>query len=146
MSKLSKRGYGEGTVYDHVVRLLSAHALHEGVLLDLGCGFGTVAASCAEIGLDYLGVGAEPDGLEDLAKQGFSTAFVDLSESAALVERLEEVLAGRQLAAITALEVIERLARPGELLAVLADLANRHAGAPLVVSAAVVSDRKSTRL
>ena len=139
MSKLSKRGYGEGTVYDHVVRLLSAHALHEGVLLDLGCGFGTVAASCAEIGLDYLGVGAEPDGLEDLAKQGFSTAFVDLSESAALVERLEELLAGRQLAAITALEVIERLARPAELLAVLADLANRHAGAPLVVSAANVS-------
>ena len=139
MSKLSKRGYGEGTVYDHVVRLLSAHALHEGVLLDLGCGFGTVAASCAEIGLDYLGVGAEPDGLEDLAKQGFSTALVDLSESAALVERLEEVLAGRQLAAITALEVIERLARPAELLAVLADLANRHAGAPLVVSAANVS-------
>ena len=139
MSKLSKRGFGEGTVYDHVVRLLSAHALHEGVLLDLGCGFGTVAASCAEIGLDYLGVGAEPDGLEDLAKQGFSTALVDLSESAALVERLEEVLAGRQLAAITALEVIERLARPAELLAVLADLANRHAGAPLVVSAANVS-------
>ena len=139
MSKLSKRGYGEGTVYDHVVRLLSAHALHEGVLLDLGCGFGTVAASCAEIGLDYLGVGAEPDGLEDLAKQGFSTARVDLSESAGLVERLEEVLAGRQLAAITALEVIERLARPAELLAVLADLANRHAGAPLVVSAANVS-------
>ena len=139
MSKLSKRGYGEGTVYDHVVRLLSAHALHEGVLLDLGCGFGTVAASCAEIGLDYLGVGAEPDGLEDLAKQGFSTALVDLSESAGLVERLEEVLAGRQLAAITALEVIERLARPAELLAVLADLANRHAGAPLVVSAANVS-------
>ena len=139
MSKLSKRGYGEGTVYDHVVRLLSAHALHEGVLLDLGCGFGTVAASCAEIGLDYLGVGAEPDGLEDLAKQGFSPALVDLSESAALVERLEEVLAGRQLAAITALEVIERLARPAELLAVLADLANRHAGAPLVVSAANVS-------
>ena len=139
MSKLSNRGYGEGTVYDHVVRLLSAHALHEGVLLDLGCGFGTVAASCAEIGLDYLGVGAEPDGLEDLAKQGFSTALVDLSESAALVERLEEVLAGRQLAAITALEVIERLARPAELLAVLADLANRHAGAPLVVSAANVS-------
>ena len=139
MSKLSKRGFGEGTVYDHVVRLLSAHALHEGVLLDLGCGFGTVAASCAEIGLDYLGVGAEPDGLEDLAKQGFSTALVDLSESAALVERLEEALAGRQLAAITALEVIERLARPAELLAVLADLANRHAGAPLVVSAANVS-------
>ncbi len=139
MSKLSKRDHVEGTVYDHVVRLLSAHALHEGVLLDLGCGFGAVAASCVELGLDYVGVDTEPDGLEDLAKQGLSTPRVDLSESAVLVERLEEVLAGRQLAAITALGVIERLARPGELLTALADMANRHAGAPLVVSVANVS-------
>ena len=139
MTKLPKRGNEERTVYDHVVRLLSGHALHEGVLLDLGCGFGAVAASCAEFGLDYLGVGAGSDGLEEIARQGFSTALVDLSETTALVERLEEVLAGRQLAAITALDLIERLARPAELLTALADMANRHAGAPLVVSAANVS-------
>jgi SAM-dependent methyltransferase len=139
MTKLPKRGNEERTVYDHVVRLLSGHALHEGVLLDLGCGFGAVAASCAEFGLDYLGVGAGSDGLEEIARQGFSTALVDLSETAALVERLEEVLAGRQLAAITALDLIERLAHPAELLTALADMANRHAGAPLVVSVANVS-------
>ena len=139
MTKLTKRDHEERTVYDHVVRLLSGHALHEGVLLDLGCGFGAVAASCAELGLDYLGVGAGPDGLEEIARQGFSTALVDLSETAALVERLEEVLAGRQLAAITALDLIERLAHPAELLTALADMANRHTGAPLVVSVANVS-------
>ena len=139
MTKLPKRGNEERTVYDHVARLLSGHALHEGVLLDLGCGFGAVAASCAELGLDYLGVGAGSDGLEEIARQGFSTALVDLSETTALVERLEEVLAGRQLAAITALDLIERLARPAELLTALADMANRHAGAPLVVSVANVS-------
>ena len=123
MTKLPKRGNEERTVYDHVVRLLSGHALHEGVLLDLGCGFGAVAASCAELGLDYLGVGAGSDGLEEIARQGFSTALVDLSETTALVERLEEVLAGRQLAAITALDLIERLARPADLLTALADMA-----------------------
>jgi len=119
MSKLSKRDHVEGTVHDHVVRLLAAHGLHEGVLLDLGSGFATGAASCAELGLEYLGVDAEAGGVDP--------------------ERLEEVLAGRQLAAITALGVIERLARPGELLTALADMANRHAGAPLVVSVANVS-------
>ena len=139
MSKLSKRDHVEGTVHDHVVRLLAAHGLHEGVLLDLGRGFATGAASCAELGLEYLGVDAEAGGLQDLAGQGLSTALVDLSESDGLAERLEEVLAGRRLAAITALGVIERLARPGELLAALADVANRHAGAPLVVSVANVS-------
>ena len=139
MTKLPKRGNEERTVYDHVARLLSGHALHEGVLLDLGCGFGAAAASCAELGLDYLGVGAGSDGLEEIARQGFSTALVDLSETTALVERLEEVLAGRQLAAITALDLIERLARPAELLTALADMANRHTGAPLVVSVANVS-------
>ncbi len=119
MSKPSKRDHVDGTVHDHVVRLLAAHALHEGVLLDLGRGFGTDAASCAELGLEYLGVDVEPGGVD--------------------AERLEEVLAGRQLAAITALGVIERLARPGELLTALADMANRHAGAPLVISVANVS-------
>ena len=73
----------------------------------------------AELGLEYLGVDVEPGGVD--------------------AERLEEVLAGRQLAAITALGVIERLARPGELLTALADMANRHAGAPLVISVANVS-------
>ena len=139
MSDLNTRGDGEGTLSDHVVRLLSDHALHEGVLLDLGCGFGVAAASCAELGLDYLGVDAEPGGLEALAKQGFSTALVDFGDSTALLERLEDVLAGRQLAAITALGLIERLARPGELLTVLVDMANKHAGAPLVAGVANVS-------
>ncbi len=139
MSELNERSYEEGTVYENVVGLLSSHALHEGVVLDLGCGFGPIAASCAALGLDYVGVDVEQDGLEDLAKQGFSTKLLDLSETAVLVESLEEVLAGRPLAAITLLEVIEHLAHPGELLAALAEMAGRHTGAPLIVSVSNVS-------
>ncbi|MGA2806111.1 MAG: glycosyltransferase, partial [Acidimicrobiales bacterium] len=52
---------------------------------------------------------------------------------------LEEVLAGRQLAAIAALDLIGRTARPAELLKALAGVARRHKGAPLVVSVANVS-------
>jgi SAM-dependent methyltransferase len=127
------------TVHSHVVRLLSGHALHEGVLLDLGCGFGTAAGSCADLGLEYLGVDTEPDRLEELSKQGLATALVDLGGSTLLVKRLEEALGGRQLAAITALDLIGRTARPGELLTALAAMARRHKGAPLVVSVANVS-------
>ena len=139
MSKASKPGYEEGSVYGHFFRLLSEHALHEGVLLDIGGGLGAVAASCAELGLDYLAVDSDPKGLEDLAKRGFSTALVDLGERALLAERIEGVLGGRQLAAITALDLIERVARPAELLAVLAGMARSHAGAPLVAGVANVS-------
>ena len=139
MSEFNERGYEEVTIYEHVVELLSCHARYEGVLLDLGCGFGPIAVSCAELGLDYVGIDVEKDGLEDLAKRGFSTAMLDVSETSTLVESLEEVLAGRQLAAITVLDVIEHLAHPGDLLTALADMANRHTGAPLVVSVSNVS-------
>jgi hypothetical protein len=139
MSETNERGFEEGTVYEHVVGMLSSHALHEGVLLDLGCGFGPIASSCAKLGLDYVGVDIERDGLADLAKQGFSTAQLDLSQTTVLVEFLESVLAGRQLAAITLLDVLEHLAHPGDLLTALADMASRHAGAPLVVSVSNVS-------
>ncbi len=139
MTDLDERGHEEETVYDHVVRLLSAHALREGVVLDLGCGFGPIAPSCAKLGLDYVGIDVEQDGLEDLAKQGFSTALLDINETDALVASLEEVLAGRQLAAITLLDVIDHLAHPAELLIALAEMANGHTGAPLVVSVSNVS-------
>ena len=139
MTELREHPHEEGTVHEHVTRLLSSHALPEGVLLDLGCGFCAAAASCAELGLEYLGVGSEPGRLEELSKRGVATVLVDLGESASLVKRLEEALAGRQLAAITALDLIGRTARPAELLTVLAAVARRHKGAPLVVSVANVS-------
>ncbi len=139
MTELREHPHEEGTVHEHVTRLLSSHALPEGVLLDLGCGFCAAAASCAQLGLEYLGVGSEPGRLEELSKQGVATALVDLGESASLAKRLEEALAGRQLAAITALDLIGRTARPAELLTVLAAVARRHKGAPLVVSVANVS-------
>ncbi len=139
MTDLDERGHEEETVYDHVVRLLSSHALREGVVLDLGCGFGPIAPSCAKLGLDYVGIDVEQDGLEDLAKQGFSTSLLDLSETSGLVASLEEVLAGRQLAAITLLDVIDHLAHPAELLVALAEMAKGHTGAPLVVSVSNVS-------
>ena len=139
MTELSEHAHEEGTVHEHVTRLLSSHALHEGVLLDLGCGFSAAAASSAELGLEYLGVASEPGGLEELSKQGVATALVDLGESTSLPKRLEEVLAGRQLAAIAALDLIGRTARPAELLKALAGVARRHKGAPLVVSVANVS-------
>ena len=139
MTELSEHSQEEGTVHEHVTRLLSGHALHEGVLLDLGCGFSVAATSCAQLGLEYLGVGGEPDGLEELSKQGVATVLVDLGDHTSLAKRLEEVLAGRQLAAITALGLIGRTARPAELLTALAAVARRHKGAPLVVSVANVS-------
>jgi hypothetical protein len=139
MTELAQQTHGEGTVHEHVARLLSSHAPHEGVLLDLACGFSSGAATASELGLEYLGVASEPGRLEELSDHGLATALVDLGETTSLVKRLDEVLAGRQLAAITALGVIGRMAHPDELLTLLAGLARRHKGAPLIVSVANVS-------
>ena len=130
VNDLNERGYEAGTVQDHVVGLLSNLALHEGVLLDLGCGFGSLASACSGIGLEYVGIDLDEDGLEDLTKRGFATSRIDLADTAALPDALEAVLAGRQLAAVTLLDVIEHLSNPGDLLATLAQVASRHTGAP----------------
>ena len=113
MTKLEGQERSEGTVQDRVVRLVSAHALHEGVLLDLGCGLRSSAPRCAELGLEYLGVHAVPDDLEELARKGLDTALVELGDTTTLAERLEEALAGRQLAAITALDLDRAPGPPG---------------------------------
>ena len=139
MNDLNDRGYDEETVQDHVIGLLSSLGLHEGVLFDLGCGSGPIAEACAELGLDYVGVDVNKDVLEDLAKRGFSTELLDIADTGALADSLEGVLAGRQLAGITLLDVIGHLASPSDLLAALADLANRHIGVPLVVTVSNVS-------
>jgi len=139
MSDLNDRAYDEESVQGHVIGLLSSLGLHEGVLFDLGCGFGAIAETCAELGLDYVGVDVNGDVLEDLAKRGFSTALLDMADTAALAESLEGLLAGRQLAGMTLLDVIGHLASPNDLLTVLADLANRHMGVPLVISVSNVS-------
>ncbi|MDA8292281.1 MAG: methyltransferase domain-containing protein, partial [Actinomycetota bacterium] len=127
--------YSEDSPYGHAVRLLAAHThVPGGLVLDVGCGFGAVAEPVRDLGLAYVGLDVERAGLEDLASRGFEHAVVELGDPGALLGRLEEVVAGRPLAALVALDVVEHLVDGAGVLASLHSLALAHGRPPLVVS------------
>ena len=127
--------YSAHSPYGHVVRLLAAHThVPGGLVLDLGCGFGAIAEPVRDLGLAYVGLDLERSGLEDLAARGFDQAVLDLRDETSLRARLDEVVAGRPVAAITALDVVEHLTNGPAVLAALHDVAFAHGRPPLVVS------------
>src|SRR5579859_4637887 len=99
--------YTPDGVYRHVVDLVERFGGSSGVLLDLGCGFGPLAEPIRNLGLTYVGADFDADGLVDLRNRGFEGHTIDLSKPDHLAARLREILAGRELAAISMIDVLE---------------------------------------
>jgi SAM-dependent methyltransferase len=130
--------YGPETPYARAVGLIERHRSAEGdVVLDLGCGFGAIAEPVAELGLEYLGVDKDPDGIADLRRRGFGVIEADLAGAAAASAVAEHLATrGRRLAAICLLDFLEHLPSGAaeDLLRALRDLSLALGPAPLVLS------------
>jgi 2-polyprenyl-3-methyl-5-hydroxy-6-metoxy-1,4-benzoquinol methylase len=130
-----QHAFVEGGSYRAAVELVARSARHDGLVVDLGCGFGAVAEPLAELGLTYVGTDVAADGLADLAARGFETHLVDLGAAPdELRARLDEVAGDRAVAHVLTLDVLEHLPDPGRVAAVLAGFAADHGAADLVVS------------
>jgi SAM-dependent methyltransferase len=107
-----------------------------GLVLDLGCGEGTFATPVVELGREYLGVELDPGSVERCRAAGLDVHLVDLADpdTDAVHDRLVELVAGRQVAAISMLDVVEHLVDPERVFADLARLLDRLGGPNLVVS------------
>lgn len=123
MSNTYQFNYTLDGVYGRTVRLAADLAGNSGVLLDLGCGFGAIAEPVRELGLSYIGADADGDGLGNLEKRGFETHVIDLANVGALLPRLREILAGRKLAAVSMLDVLEHVPDNLGILTTLRELA-----------------------
>src|SRR5690349_16128676 len=132
--------YAEDNVYGHAVRLVRAHGARSGVHLDLGCGFGAIAEPLRELGLEYVGVDLDPDGVADLRRRGFETHVLDLRQVRELEQRLREIVGARRLASVTMLDTLEHVPDDVGVLSALRALADGVA-APLVVSVPNVAHR-----
>lgn len=96
--------------YGHLVRLMEQVGAREGVVLDLGCGYGAIAEPISSLGAEYVGCDIDKSALEDLRSRGFSGYEVNLAGD--LSEQFEEVLRGLQGKRITAVvmqDVLEHL-------------------------------------
>lgn len=107
-----------------------------GLVLDLGCGEAAFAEPFGELGRDYLGVELDAGSVERCRTRGLDVHLVDLADpdTAGVHDRLVELVAGRPVAAVSMLDVIEHLADPERVFADLGRLLARLGGAHLVVS------------
>lgn len=130
-----QRAFDPDSSYGSAVRLVERIGATSGVVLDLGCGYGPVAEPLRDLGLTYVGLDLDPDGLADLAGRGFATAPLDLEQpAAALHAALAAHLGDQPLVAVLALDALEHVHRPAEAVAALAQLAAAHPGARLILS------------
>ena len=135
MAERYRFSYGPHTVYAHVVALIERHRQQAGtVVVDLGCGYGPAAEPLRDLGLTYIGADRASDGLADLAGRGFATIAVDLRDPAATVTAIRAELAGRRLAALSAMDVIEHTTNAEAILSALHELAVEAGNCPLVLS------------
>lgn len=130
--------------YGAAVRLLADTDPHGALVLDLGCGSAAVAAPLTKLGAHYVGVDLDADAVAKLADQGFEAHQVDLA-APGLAATLTEIIAGRPVAAVLCLDVLEHVTEPADMLAALTEATGPHPGVELVVSIPNVGHRDVAR-
>lgn len=120
--------------YGHVVELLERLDLKRGVVIDLGCGVGSIAQPLLDLGYGYTGVDIDPDSLEQLAERGLEGRELDLGQTHELAAQMLGLAGGRRVAAVLLLDVIEHLPQTRVFLTAIRDGLELLGRPPLVVS------------
>ncbi len=140
MAEVYNFQYSPINVYGHVVAMLGEQVVvREGAIhLDIGCGYGPFAEKLAEAGFTYVGVDGATDGLASLASRGFETHRANLSDLAASLATLNQIVAGREISSITCLDMLEHVHDPRAVLTAFRKLVGDRT-TPLVTSVPNVS-------
>jgi 2-polyprenyl-3-methyl-5-hydroxy-6-metoxy-1,4-benzoquinol methylase len=97
------------SAYGHVVELIRRLELEPGLIVDLGCGVGSIAKPLIELGYEYVGADIDPDALAELARRGLDAHYLDLGELDELPDAMRELAGSRRVAAVLVLDVIEHM-------------------------------------
>jgi SAM-dependent methyltransferase len=103
--------------YGHVVELVKRLDPERGVIIDLGCGVGSLAQPLLDLGYEYIGVDIDPVALEELSKRGLEGRELDLGRTDELAERMLELAGGRRVALVLLVDVIEHMPQTQPFLA-----------------------------
>jgi 2-polyprenyl-3-methyl-5-hydroxy-6-metoxy-1,4-benzoquinol methylase len=124
-------------VYGHVVSLVQRYAGGRpgDVHLDIGCGFARMAEPLRDmVKLSYIGYDINAEAVKSLRQRGFEADQLDLHRPAAeIVAQIDAALAGRKVASISIVDVLEHLAHHEPLMQAVRELARRF-DAVVVVS------------
>ncbi len=99
------------------LRLVEGGGMSGGLIVDIGSGTCPLAEMLRERGFDVVGLDHNPEAIADLVSRGFEGHVVDLLVGEEeLVTLFERVVAGRDLAFVLALDVLEHLIDPDAVL------------------------------
>ena len=102
--------------YGKALELLTRHEQgssldgRPGIHLDLGCGYGYIAEELVRAtGLEYVGLDVDGKAVASLRERGFEAHEAGLGDYETTLAKLREIVAGRRVASITLLDIIEHL-------------------------------------
>ena len=120
--------------YGRVVELVKRLSPEPGLVIDLGCGVGSLAKPLLDLGYEYTGVDIDPVALQELEKRGLEGQELDLLQTDELAQRMPELAGERRVAAVLLVDVIEHIPQTQPFLAAVRaglDLVGRP---PLLIS------------
>jgi SAM-dependent methyltransferase len=120
--------------YGYALELLRRIGARPGLVLDLGCGFAAISEPLIERGFEYVGCDIDEQALANLTKRGLEAHALDLMRIEELPEAVADLAAGRSVAAVLLLDVIEHMPATREFLKAVRAAAERLGRPPLVVS------------
>src|ERR1700733_11057609 len=92
--------------YGHAVELVKRLGPERGVVIDLGCGVGSIAQPLLDLGYEYVGVDIDPIALEGLSRRGLEARGVEIRQTA---ERIIQLADGRHVALVLLVDVLEHI-------------------------------------
>lgn len=135
MKRYPSQYVGPDTGPGRCLKLLEAAPPGSGIVLDVGCGRAPLADRIQELGLDYVAIDVDADALAEVRGRGYETHQVDLGASSEeLAGSFQQIIAGRPLGAILAIDVLEHLIEPERVLEALRTLPVDDSSCSLIVS------------
>lgn len=110
--------YSEDGPYGATVRLLAGVQLTDRLVLDIGCGEAALSEALSSRGATYVGVDIDSDAIAKLTEGGHEAHLLNLT-APDLTSQFSALVAGRQLAVVLCLDVLEHLTDPDRVLTAL---------------------------
>lgn len=122
------------SAYGRVLSLVQGLNLERSYVLDLGCGFASIADPLKELGYEYIGSDIDAEALERLAARGFEAHRLDLGEYEVLPDAIKAIAGGRKIALVLLLDVVEHMPETHVFLSALRAGIDLIDSPPLIVS------------